>query len=682
MTGTGGVRPRGAADRSGGPEGEQAAAAAGGADRAALALGAAALAGWALLAAAGGGIDPGDGLGGAGPAAAFLGLALGAPLAVACALRAWETPALRSGPARLALGAMAGIALWSGLSIAWAAAPDLAWIDANRQALGLCALTAGVALGALLPEAPRLLGLGLTLAAAPPVALALGSRIAPEALGSDGELGRLSHPVGYWNGLALVAAMAAPGLLWLAGGERARRWTLPLAAAGLSVVIVTVLLTYSRGGLLALAMACAVTTAFLPRRGDALAALTAGVAGAAWPAAYALRDPLLSADGIAAEARAPAGAGLGWRLALGLVIAAAAGPFLARLAARLGADRRRLRRAAAGAAAGACLIAAVAAAASPGARDWAGDRVREFRGEGGDAVANDPGRIVSAAGNQRAGWWGEAWRGFADAPVAGHGAGGFRLVHLRERRVADDALNTNEPHQVLLRFLSGTGLVGAALFAALVAALLWATVRTVERGRAGPALGMPLAVMAAFALQAAVDWSWAIPALTVPALGAGGVVLAAAAGAAPASARRPRPAVAALLAALAVAAAASAAMPWWSAAEVRAGREDLAAGRVAEAAERAEAARGRNPLALAPLRLLGDAAADAGDLGRALGAYEEMTRVQPDNPASWRALAALAELLGDRGRAASAWREVVRLDPLDPRARAGAASSDAPAPDG
>ncbi|MEZ0284375.1 MAG: hypothetical protein ACAH79_03965, partial [Thermoleophilia bacterium] len=71
-------RPRGAADRSGAPGGGQARAAAA---RTPEIIGIAALAGWSALAAAGGGIDPGAGLGGGGPTGAFLALALGAPLA-------------------------------------------------------------------------------------------------------------------------------------------------------------------------------------------------------------------------------------------------------------------------------------------------------------------------------------------------------------------------------------------------------------------------------------------------------------------------------------------------------------------------------------------------------------------------------------------------------------------------
>ena len=438
VRGAGDGTPQDVADGSGGPKGGQARPAAA---RTAAAIGAVALVGWALLATGGGGIDPGDGLGGPGPRAAFLALALGAPLAAVAVLCAWNRRAFGAAPSRIVLLGAGGLAVWSGLSVLWAAAPDLAWIDADRQAIAVCALLLGLALGTLLPGAPRLLGVGLSAAAALPLAIALGSKVFPATLGADSDLARLSAPVGYWNGLALVAVTAVPGLLWLAGGSPTRRGGLAVAGAGLTAVTVTVLLTYSRGGILAMAMAGAVTIAFLPRRTPALAALGVALACAAFPTAYALTDPLLRGDQIPTALREGAGRSLGWRIAASLVIAALLAPVLARAAGRLRIDRRRGRRILAIGSLGCILVVAGGFAASHTARGWAGDRVAEFRGEGGDAVSNDPGRLVNTAGNQRKGWWGEAWRGFRDAPVLGQGAGGFALVHLRERHSGDDAPN-------------------------------------------------------------------------------------------------------------------------------------------------------------------------------------------------------------------------------------------------
>lgn len=663
MTGTGGDGPRGVADRSGGPETRQAAAAAPAAPRLAWVAGVVALAGWALVGLGGGGIDPGDGLGGAGPTAAFLALALGAPLAAIVVVLAWDRAALRTGPVRLALGACAGMAAWAALSMLWAASPALAWIDANRQAIVLCALVIGAGLGALLPRAPLLLGLGLAAAALVPVGAALLTRILPELLGSDSDLARLSAPVGYWNALALIAVVAAPGALWPAGARPAWRGGLSLGAAGTALVVVTVLLTYSRGGVLALVMALAVTVAFVPATGRALAALAAGVAGALLPAAHGLTDPALTTDGLPVGQRADAGLGLGWRLAVGLALAAVLAPLVVRAAERTGLDAARARRIGLAAVAGVVLATGVAVAVVPDARGWTGDRAAEFRGEEGDAVANDPGRLVSTAGNQRRGWWGEAWRGFLDAPVVGQGAGGFALVHLQERTTGDPSLMTREPHGVVVRFLSGTGLVGTALFAALLAAVVWGVLRAAA-GRAPPEIGLPLAVMAAFLLQAAVDWSWAVPALTIPALAAAGVVLTTGVPGRVAGAR-PGPLAAAGLAAAVLVAVASAALPWWSTGRVLAGEDALAAGRTAEAVRLADGARAANPLATGPLLLLARAHTDRGERARALGAYRRATEIAPDDPGAWRALAVF---LGRDRTAVAAWREVHRLDPRDPEA--------------
>lgn len=666
MRESGGGGPQGVADRSGGPKGGQAPPAAAPRSRwAAPAVGAAALAGWALLATGGGGIDPGDGLGGAGPRAAFLALALGAPLAVLAALLAWSRPALRSGPARLALAGAVGLAAWSALSMLWAAAPDLAWIDANRQAIALCALVIGLGVGALVPGAPHLLGIGLSAAAMLPMALALGSKVFPGTLGADSDMARLAWPLGYWNGLALVAVMAAPGLLWLAGGTRPVRGGPAVAAVGLTVVVTTILLTYSRGGSLALAMAVAVTIAFLPRRAPALSAAIAAAVATVLPTAYALTDPRLSTDQIPTALREGAGTGLGWRIALCLVLAALLAPTLALGARRLDLDRRRGRRVALACGLAAVLVIGVGAATSASSRDWTGDRLSEFRGEGGDAVGNDPGRLVNAAGNQRKGWWGEAWRGFTDAPALGQGAGGFALVHLQERRSGDDALNTRQAHGVVPSIVSGTGLVGLALFLALAGGVVWAVLRAGVR-HPSPDIGMPLAILAAFILQASVDWSWEIPALTAPAFAAAGIVLAAAApGPAGPTPRRPGGAAAAALAAGCLIAMASAILPWWSGHLTAEGEDALAENRPALARDRANDARAANPRSTFPLLLLGRAYDDLNEPARALGAYREATRLQPDNPAAWRALAIF---LGRDPSAAAAWRQVRRLDPQDPEA--------------
>ena len=167
------------------------------------------------------------------------------------------------------------------------------------------------------------------------------------------------------------------------------------------------------------------------------------------------RRPGFSSDAIPVDLREDAGAGLGWRLAAGLALAAVLAPAIVWAWGRLGLRARgRPRLIAVGCVVALCLIVVAGTAASPQGRDWADERVLpSCAGEGGDAVANDPGRLVSASANQRRAWWGEAWRRFEDSPLLGPGAGSFALVHLQERRNSDGALATREPHGVGPRFL-------------------------------------------------------------------------------------------------------------------------------------------------------------------------------------------------------------------------------------
>ncbi len=193
--------------------------------------------------------------------------------------------------------------------------------------------------------------------------------------------------------------------------------------------------------------------------------------------------------------------------------------------------------------------------------------------------------------------------------------------------------------------------------------------------RRGPKalVALPLAIVAAVALPSLIDRTWAVPALTIPAFAAAGVMLASAA---PGRARRPRhragPIAAALGAGLIVVVIASALLPWWSARAVAAGNEALAESRPEEALEHASAARGRNPLSLAPLRLRALANADVGDRAASITAYRDMTEVQPENPQAWELLA-LA--LGDDPEALLAWAQVLGLDPRNERALGVAAAA-------
>lgn len=633
--------------------------------RGALVAGVVLLACWTVLTVLSGGIDLGDGLATRGATSAMLATLIAAPFAAWALMRARDRAAPRSGPALLAIAGAAGLAVWAGISIAWALAGDLAWTEANRIALAAMALVIGIAVAAVLPRAPERFALGLTIAAAPVVLWALLARGLPGMFGSDFEPSRLQAPVGYWNALALVCVLAVPGLLWWAsrpGGDD--RDTMG-AAAALSVALTVLVLTYSRSGLLALLVVLAIVLGLLPGRVRQLVTVAAGVAGALVPLLYGLTTDALTDDALIAAERADAGLGLMWRVLVGLAIAAAVAWGLRRLLGGGRLDRRR-----AGVAAIAVVVAGVAVAggyalAKPReVGDWISARSAEISGQSG-GLANTPGRLGSLDTNQRLEWWREAARSAGGSIAVGEGAGSFPLVHLRERATGEDRLNVRQPHNLVLEIASGMGLVGLALLGCIIAGVAWAAARAFQ-DRAPPTVALPLAVFGAFLVQSQLDWSWTVPALTTAAMAAGGVVIATAApGPAPPGRAVPRPVVAGAWA-VAPVIMLSALLPWWSQEKVASGNQAIAAGQPAVAIARADEASDLNPLAVQPWLLRARAAALLDDQLGLRRAAVRATQVQPDNPAGW-VLVAIA--YGDTAQGQAAWRRVLVLSPQDQRAR-------------
>ena len=295
------------------------------------------------------------------------------------------------------------------------------------------------------------------------------------------------------------------------------------------------------------------------------------------------------------------------------------------------------------------LVAAVVAVAN------AGRIADEFRG---GEVTNEPGRLGSLSSNNRLDWWGEAWDIFRADPLAGAGANSFEVARKRYRETASPV---TQPHSVPLQFLAGTGLVGLALFVALVAAAAAAAVgarRRLEGAErdAAAALSVALALWLAHAL---VDYDWDFVAVTGPVLFAAGVL--AAAGRPVRTSARPLAAVAAV--ALALAAAVSVVTPWLAERSVRDVGEALDRGDLAAAADSADRARSLDPLALAPLFARARVEEARGDSGAALDTYRDAVRLQPENPETWYELGLYEFHRGDRCSAYVHLNEAYTLDP-------------------
>src|SRR5205823_986261 len=188
----------------------------------------------------------------------------------------WPEPD-RTGLAFLVLAAL--FVLWNGASIAWSLDPDRSWAYTNRGLAYLAFACVGLFVGAIVPRAPRAVAGAFAVFLAGVLGWALLGKVVPSLFPDGGRLARLRSPVGYWNALALLADMAVALGLWLAARREHRHAVRIAGAVLLYAAVVSILLAYSRAGVL---VAIAVGAAWLAVRPERLESLVAcGLAGGA-----------------------------------------------------------------------------------------------------------------------------------------------------------------------------------------------------------------------------------------------------------------------------------------------------------------------------------------------------------------------------------------------------------------
>jgi hypothetical protein len=109
-----------------------------------------------------------------------------------------------------------------------------------------------------------------------------------------------------------------------------------------------------------------------------------------------------------------------------------------------------------------------------------------------------------------------------DHPLAGNGAGTYRLQWERERPIPLTATNA---HSVYLETLDELGLVGLALLLVGLGTIL-AGIAVRIRGPDRSLYAVLLAAAAAWAISAGIDWHWNMPVVTFRLFAAGGAGLA------------------------------------------------------------------------------------------------------------------------------------------------------------
>ena len=184
--------------------------------------------------------------------------------------------------------ALLALAVLTALSVSWAANPPTrGWRPTARSPTSRSSPRA-VALAHAVPGRWGAVLGAITLAAVAISAYAVATKIAPGLLNPDETFARLREPFGYWNSVGLMAACGVPGVLWL-GTRRTGHQTLnALAYPALGLLLLTILLSYSRGALLAAAVGAGFWLAAVgPLRLRASAVLLCGVTAAASRRAWA-----------------------------------------------------------------------------------------------------------------------------------------------------------------------------------------------------------------------------------------------------------------------------------------------------------------------------------------------------------------------------------------------------------
>jgi O-antigen ligase len=614
------------------------------------------------------------------------------------------------------LGLFAALAALTLLSISWSVQPDATWLDTNLTLSYLAAFGGGLALARMAPERWAAIIGAIALLAVVISGYALLGKVFPTTVAPGQALlgARLSAPYGYWNAIGLVAGLGLPACLWLGARRDGHPFLRALAVPAIGVLVATVLLSYSRGALIAAVIGLACWFVFVPLRLRGVLVLALGLAGGGAVMLWALGVPGITSDGQTTHAQITAGHSFGIVLVVMLVVA-----FGVTAALLLAGDRREVserdRRRIGGAllALVACLpvVAVIGLAAS--SRGFTGEISYGWSkltstsvGSGGTSASR-----LLAEDNSHARYWSEGIKVGDHALLKGVGGLGFGTASLRYSSAGGSAANA---HSFWIETYADFGLIGLLVTVGLFLAWAVATARAVgarrpslvwvrSRGVTGPGEPVParaaeraglltlLAVVVVFGVHSAIDWTWFIPGLTVPALLCAGwlagrgplgepVKRARAASRFERSARGlvtapyrafiAAPGQTAATAAIVAIALLCAWTIWQPLRSVNADAAAIAAlnaNHTDAALADARSAASLDPLSIEPRIYESDIySIDLGDNAAARAALQANVRLQPANPATWLQLGRYDLTIGQPREAIAALQAALYLFPQDP----------------
>lgn len=413
-------------------------------------------------------------------------------------------------------GCLAAFGAFTALSMIWANDAGRAFTEVVRVAGYLGLFVLAILVSARTGARPWLAGIAVGTMVI--VAGADLSRFDPSLFGGadrgifaslPASNGRLSYPVGYWNGLGAIVAIGILLLAWFGAFAGSRPWRVA-ATAGLPALGLAMYLTSSRGGLAAMAVGIFVFLVFSWEWVRALVTLVIGAVASAPLVVLAsqwddLRHALTTHDAYVQ----------GRWMALATVLCV-----LGAAAARYAADgwmstlwlpQRVARR---GLAAVVVIGLIVLAFSHPI------DRIRDFSNANDIAGASSStggSHVFSTSGTGRSQFWGQAIDAFESEPVIGIGAGNYELWWNQHHTIA---VITIDAHSLYLQTLAELGIVGILLLLGFLGVALYAGWRAVvwlpDVGNAGEVMAAAFAVFLAGLTSAAFDWTWQLPAAFAP----------------------------------------------------------------------------------------------------------------------------------------------------------------------
>ena len=398
----------------------------------------------------------------------------------------------RRPPAFLAMGGLGALATLVCLSGLWAPLAGPALDDRVRLALYLATFLIAVSAWPS-RQAARRAEPAFAAGALAAVGYGLSERLLPDLVALDRNLSAsnlLEQPLNYWNALGALAAIGIVLCARLVGDVTRPPGMRSAGAAALAPLGAGLILTQSRGAVAALAAGLAALVLLAPERRQLRAAFLALAAAGSGALAAIPLPAVRDLQGTMADRR------LQGLLLLTVLILLAVGSVLIEHRAVSARGRNALPRPSRALAP--LAVVALVAVLVP-------------------ALAGGGGRGV---GGNRDEYWAVAVGTFADHPLLGAGAGAFVVEWSREREIEE---SVQDAHSLYLETAAELGILGL-----LALGVCFAGVIAAGRGahRVDPALATgPCAVLSFFAVHAAVDWDWEVPALAMPVLVMAGLLI-------------------------------------------------------------------------------------------------------------------------------------------------------------